>query len=134
MRRREFITFLGGAAATWPFTAHAQQVEKAFRIGFLSGGSKPANAANLGAFRRGMRELGYVEGRTFNIETRFAEGKFERLPLLIKELLALDPDVLLVQTTPANLAAKSATATVPIVMVGVADPEGAGLIKSYSHP
>ena len=133
MKRREFISLLGVAAA-WPLAARAQQPVKTYRIGFLSGGSEAANGPNLAAFRRGMRDLGYVEGETFAIEARFAEGRFERLPSLANELLALDPDVLFVQTTPANLAAKSATSTIPIVMIGVADPIGVGLIANLARP
>src|SRR5215468_19585 len=134
MKRREFITLLSGAAAAWPLAARAQQPVKTYRMGFLSGGSEAPNGPNLAAFRRGMRDLGYVEGETLAIEARFAEGKFERLPSLANELLALDPDVLFVQTTPANLVAKSATSTVPIVMIGVADPIGVELIANLARP
>jgi putative ABC transport system substrate-binding protein len=83
---------------------------------------------------RGMRDFGYVEGQNLVIETRYAEGRFERLPALARELLAWNPDVLFVSTTPANLAAKAATSTVPIVMVSVADPLGVGLIDNLSRP
>ena len=137
MKRRAFIILLGGAAAAqaiWPLPLGAQQPAKRHRIGYLSGGTEASRLPMLAAFRRGMRELGYVEGQNFIIEARFAEGKFERLPALARELLGLDPDVLLVSTTPANLAAKAAISTMPIVMVAVADPLGVGLIASLARP
>lgn len=134
MRRREFITLALTVASSWSFPARAQQPEKTYRVGFLSGGSEAASDQNLAAFRRGMRDLGYVEGKTFYIEARFAAGKFDHLPSLAKDLISLDPDVLFVATTPANLAAKSATSTIPIVMVGVADPIGVGLIENLARP
>ena len=134
MKRRVFIALAGSAVAAWPLAARAQQPAKTYRIGFLAGGTEAAQRPNLAAFDRGMRDLGYVEGQGFSIETRFAEGKFERLPSFARELLARDPDVLLVSTTPASLAAKAATSTTPIVMVSVADPMGVGLIASLARP
>jgi putative ABC transport system substrate-binding protein len=88
----------------------------------------------LEAFMSGMRDFGYVEGNNFVVEHRYAEGNFDRLPVLVNELLAWKPDLLFVSTTPGSLAAKAATSTVPIVMVSVADPVGVGLIKSLSRP
>src|SRR5215510_7819957 len=137
MRRREFITLLNGAAAVRvarPLDAHAQQSVTLYRLGHLSGGSAASRIPLLAAFMRGMHDLGYVQGRNLVIEQRQAESKFETLPSLVQELLAWNPDVLFVSTTPASLAAKAATSTVPIVMVSVVDPLGVGLIASLSRP
>ena len=103
---------LGAAAA-----ADAQPTEKVYRVGYLASASRLNSPAVLAAFREGMRELGYVEGRNLLVEARYADDKFERLPGLAQELLRLNPDVLFVSTTPASLAAKAATSTVPIVFV-----------------
>jgi len=135
VRRREFITLLGGATAAWPLAARAQgEPGKVYRLGQLSGGTAASRVPLLAAFVRGMRDLGYVEGQNLVVEHRYAEGRFEVLPALARELLAWNPDVLFVSTTPASLAAKAATSTVPIVMVSVADPLGVGLIASLSRP
>jgi ABC-type uncharacterized transport system substrate-binding protein len=134
VRRRDFITLLGGGAA-WPLAARAQgEPGKVYRLGQLSGGTAASRVPLLAAFVRGMRDLGYVEGQNLVVEHRYAEGRFEVLPALARELLAWNPDVLFVSTTPASLAAKAATSTVPIVMVSVADPLGVGLIASLSRP
>jgi putative ABC transport system substrate-binding protein len=133
MRRREFIAALGGAVA-WPIAGRAQQPGKVYRLGQLSGGTKASRVALLSAFMGGLHDLGYVEGQNLVIEHRYAEGRFEVLPVLARELLAWNPDVLFVSTTPASLAAKAATSTVPIVMVSVADPLGVGLVPSLSRP
>ena len=135
MRRREFITILGGAAASWPLAARAQQVEKIPRIGYLSPGSaSPGPLAYHDEFQRGLRELGYVEGRNIVIEYRFAEGNFDRLDQLAVELVRLNVDIIVSVVTQASLAAKNATSTVPIVIVSVADPVGAGLVASLARP
>jgi putative tryptophan/tyrosine transport system substrate-binding protein len=134
MRRREFIGLLGGGAALWPLAAHAQQLAKPHRIGYLHGGTEAGDRGLLDEFKAGMRDLGDVEGQDFVLDARFADGHFERLPSLAEELVALNPDILFVVTTPANLAAKAATSTIPIVMVGVADPIGAGLIANLARP
>jgi ABC-type uncharacterized transport system substrate-binding protein len=133
--RREFITLLGGVGAAWPFfSARAQPSEKVYRVGQLSGGTAASRTPLLANFMSGMRDLGYVEGQNLAIEHRYAEGRFERLPGLVRELLAWNPDVLFVSTTPASLAAKAATSIVPIVMVSVVDPQGVGLIANLSRP
>jgi ABC-type uncharacterized transport system substrate-binding protein len=132
MRRREFITLLGGAAATWPLAASAQQ-GKLLRIGALVLTS--ADAQSLGrALREGLRELGYAEGQNFAFEFRSADGKTDRLPELAAELVRLPVDVIVATFTPCALAAKQATTTVPIVMAAVADPVGSGLVQSLARP
>jgi putative tryptophan/tyrosine transport system substrate-binding protein len=133
MRRRAFIAGLG-TTAVWPLAARGQHPAGMRRIGYLSGGSEGAQQPLLAAFRRGMQNLGYTEGASYSIEARYAEGRFERLPSLAHDLLGRNPDLLLVQSTPANLAAKAATQSVPVVMVGVADPVGVGLVANLARP
>ncbi|TAL44364.1 MAG: ABC transporter substrate-binding protein, partial [Salinibacterium sp.] len=133
MNRREFITFLGGAAAVWPLAAEAQQAAKIPRIGYLTG-SLAANPHLPEAFRQGLRDLGYVEGRNLLIEIRSPEGKPERLPALAAELVALKVDVIVAGGTPQALAAKRATSTLPIVFIGVSDPVASGLVTSLARP
>jgi len=114
--------------------AEAQQPGKVPRIGFL-GNSTAALEANLvGPFREGLRDLGYVEGRNILIEYRWAEGKYERFPTLIGELIALKVDLIVTAGTPASLAVKKATAAIPLVMIAVGDPIGTGLIASLARP
>jgi len=117
-----------------PLAVEAQQAERVYRVGYLTGGFRSGAAEALAAFERGMRELGYVEGRNLVLEARFAEGKLERFPSLAQELIRLNLDVLFVATTPGSLAAKAATATIPIVFVAVADPVGAGLVPNLARP
>src|SRR5436190_18556051 len=119
MRRREFITLLGGAAVAWPIGARAQQVEKIYRIGILEPIPAARNAANLDALRKGLRELGYVEGRNLVIEYRSADGRAERFPDLAVELVRLKVDLIVTRGTPATNAAKSATETIPVVMAAM---------------
>jgi len=118
---------LGGAA-------EAQQARKTPRIGYLAAVSASADAPRLEAFRQGLRELGYVEGQNILIDYRHEHQSFERLPSLATELIALEIDVLVAVTTNAALAAKKATATIPIVFMGVTDPIGAGLVESLARP
>ncbi len=114
--------------------AQAQQTGSMYRIGFL-GNSTAALEANLvGPFREGLRDLGYVEGRNVLIEYRWAEGKYDRFPALIGELLALKVAVIVTAGTPATLAVKKATTSVPLVMTAVGDPVGTGIVPSLSHP
>ena len=134
MRRRAFITLIGGAAAGWPLAAHAQKSGKIHRIGFL-GNSTAALEANLvEPFRNGLRELGYEDGRNIVIEYRWAEGKYERFPALIAELIALKIDVIVTAGTPASLAVKKATASIPLVMIAVGEPVATGLVASLARP
>jgi putative ABC transport system substrate-binding protein len=132
--RRAFITLLGGAAAAWPLAAQAQQPAKIPRIGFLGNSTAELEANLVGPFRDGLRVLGYEEGRNIAIEYRWAEGKYERFPALIAELIALNVEVIVTAGTPASLAVKNATRTVPLVMVAVGDPVATGLVASLARP
>ena len=135
MRRREFISLLGGAAVAWPLDVRAQQRAGSWRIGFLETSSpSPARVRLLETLRATLRELGYLEGQNIAFESRFAEGKIDRLPGLAAELVGLKVDVIVTSGTPASLAAKQATGTIPIVMAQLADPVGAGLVASLGRP
>ena len=134
MRRREFITFLGGLAAAWPITGRAQQAAKVARIGYLVGASLSLSPHLHEAFRQGLRDLGYVEGRNVVIEYRDAEGKYERFPALATELMALKVGVIVVTSTPSAAVVKQATRTIPIVFTWAADPVGSGLVTSLARP
>ena len=133
MRRREFITLLGGAAVGWSLAASAQTRSKIRRVGIVFSSTPMANKHLVEAFRQGLRELGYVEGQTILLEIRWAEGRPERARQLVTELVGLNVDVLVAPTGPAALAAKNATQTIPIVMSAI-DPVGLGLIGSLSRP
>jgi putative ABC transport system substrate-binding protein len=133
MNRRAFIA-TATAILVAPLAADAQQAARVPRIGFL-GNSTAALEANLvGPFREGLRDLGYVEGRNILIEYRWAEGKYERFPALIAEMIALKVDVIVTAGTPATLAVKKAAPSVPLVMVAVGDPIGVGLVASLARP
>ena len=131
--RRKFIATLGGAAA-WPLAARAQQAGKVPKIGYLSPGASAGTFVRDDAFRQGLRELGYVEGKNIVIEYRFAEGKFDLLAALAAELVKLKVDVIVAVVTQASLAAKDATRTIPVVMVAVSDPVGSGLVAGLARP
>jgi putative ABC transport system substrate-binding protein len=132
MKRREFIVLLGGAAMTWPLAARAQQPTKSYRIGMLETISAALNAPHLDAFRKGLRELGYVEGKNYTIEYRSADGRAERFPELAAELVRLGVDLIVVRGTPGTIAAKNATGTIPVVMASVGDP--LLIVDSLAHP
>lgn len=136
MSRRVFVMLLVGAVifpAVWPFVARAQQAIP--RIGYLSPGSGAAGlSARDEAFLQGLRELGYVDGTNISLEYRFAEGDFDRLAGLAADLVESEVEVIVTVVTQASLAAKEATSTIPIVMVGVSDPVGSGLVASLSRP
>jgi putative ABC transport system substrate-binding protein len=129
MRRREVIALIGNAAA-WPLAAAAQTQSKIPRVGFVGGGG-PGRTFEL--FRQSLRELGYAEGQTMILEARWAEGRFERVPELIAELLRLNVDVLVAPSSPVALVAKDATRTIPIVMFA-GDPVKLGLVASLARP
>ena len=134
MERRRFMAVIAGGFLAAPLTADAQQAAKVPRIGFL-GNSTAALEANLvGPFREGLRDLGYVEGQNILIEYRWAEGKNERFPALIAELIVLKVDVIVTAGTPAALAVKKATTSIPLVMAAVGDPIGVGLVASLARP
>jgi putative ABC transport system substrate-binding protein len=134
--RRSFITLLGGgAAATWPLVARPQpQSGKTPRIGMLTRKTDASVAAQIDAFRRGLRDLGWVEGRNISIEHRDAEGQADRLRTIAAELVGLNVDAIVTVDTPPTQAAKQATSTIPIVVAVSADPVGAGLVKSLAYP
>ena len=139
MRRREFITLLGGVTVAWPLATRAQQLgaHKAAnppRVGYLFTSKQSEGQSLWEACREGLRELGYTEGRDVILEPRWTEGQQERLPGLVRGLLDLDVAVLVTAATPASLAAKAATNTTPIVFVAVADPVSVGLVASLAHP
>ncbi len=133
MERRTFMAMLTGGIVAAPLATQAQPAAKIARIGFLAG-SLATNPHLPEAFRQGLRDLGYVEGRNVVIEYRDAEGKFERLPALAAELVALKVDVIVAVVTLEALAAKQATRTLPIVVVAAADAVGSGLVTSLARP
>jgi len=130
-----FLGILAGGLLAAPLAAaEAQQAMKAPRVGFLEAGSRSANQHFLDAFRQGLRDLRYVEGQTIFIEDRWADGRPDRFPELIADLIRLKVDVLVVASTPGADAAKKITSSVPVVFWGVADPAGTGVVASLGHP
>jgi len=133
MRRRTFLAMVPAGLLAAPLAARAQPAGKVPRVGFLLGFS-PGPSREVDAFRRGLRELGYIEGQNIAIDYRYARGQVERLPELAAELVRLNPDVIVAPYTPPALAAKRATSMIPIVFAGVADAVGAGLIANLGRP
>src|SRR6266852_5786145 len=132
--RRVFVGSLTGGLLAAPLAAEAQPAAKVPRIGVLGSGSRSDLSPRLDPFRQGLRELGWVEGQNIVIDYRFAEGRFDRLPELAAELVRLKVDLMIAVATPAAVAAKNATATIPIVMAGAGDPVRLGLVASLPHP
>jgi putative ABC transport system substrate-binding protein len=132
MRRRDFVTLLGGAAAAWPLAAHAQSTMPV--IGFLGTGSEAQSHGQVTAFRRGLSQVGFDEGRNVAFEFRWAEGRYERLPAMAAELARRPVALILANAPPAALTAKATTATIPIVFVVGFDPVAAGLAASLRRP
>jgi putative tryptophan/tyrosine transport system substrate-binding protein len=131
VRRREVVALLGGVA-TWPLVAEAQQTPGVPRIGLLWALAPQSRVVE--AFRSALADLGYVDGRTAVLESRFSSDRYDRLPALAAELVQLDVDVLVAAPAPAVIAAKAASGRIPIVMIGVADPVGQGLVASLARP
>jgi len=134
VNRRTFLgTLASGLLSTRP-AAEAQPVGKVYRIGMLERTSPAVNAANLNAFRQGLRDAGYVEGKNFVIEYRSAEGRDDQFPGLADDLVRLKVDLIVTRGTTAALAAKNATGTIPVVITGLADPVGQGIVASLARP
>jgi putative tryptophan/tyrosine transport system substrate-binding protein len=134
IRRREFITLLGGAAAAWPLAAHAQQAGKLPTVGYMGSTTSSAGSQWVTAFVQRLRELGWIENRTVAIEYRWAEGRDERFAQIAAEFVRLKVDVIVTYGTPSILAVKKATAVIPIVFAAAGDPVGTGLVASLARP
>ena len=134
MRRREVIALFGAAAGVWSTGVLAQAHAKIARVGYLSGVSRQQAATLVEAFRTRLQELAYLDGQSIVIEQRWAEGERDRLPRLAEELVNLRVDVIVAVSTAAVIAAKNATATIPIVMINVGDPVALGLVDSLARP
>ena len=137
MNRREFITLLGGAAAAWPHVARAQQPERVRRIGVFMplAADDPIGQARIAALRKGLEKLGWTEGRNIRIDTRWTStGDVESMQRFAKELVALQPDLIVTQSTPITATLLQETRTIPIVFALVADPIGSGFVASFAKP
>jgi putative ABC transport system substrate-binding protein len=132
MKRRDFITLLGGAAVAWPLAARAQQPGKLARIGFLTLATGPTPA--IKGFERGLQQLGYVEGQNLVLIYRWAAGRADQLPTLAKELLQLNVDVMVSNSTEAILAIRDLNNTTPVIMCSISDPIGTKLVASFARP
>jgi putative tryptophan/tyrosine transport system substrate-binding protein len=134
MRRREFITLLGGAAATWPLAARAQQPAKLPTIGYLGPNTAASDSQYIAAFLQRLRELGWIEGRNVAIEYRWAEGRSERFAEIAPEFVRLNVDVIVTHGNATVIAVKQATSVIPIVFATAGDPVGTGLVASLARP
>jgi len=134
MRRRDFITLLGGTAAAWPLATHAQQRAKLPTIGILASGTPEAQGRWWAAFVEQLRVLGWIEGRNVAIEHRWAEGRSERFTEIAAEFVRLNVEIIITDGTPAIAAAKRATPVIPIVFAAAGDPVATGLVASLARP
>jgi len=136
MRRRDFITLIGGTAATWPLAARAQRTDRMRTVSVLLGlGEKDPEAINrIKSFRLGMRDLGWIEGRNVQIDYRFAGTDLESINKNVAEVVQLAPDVIVANSSAAMVALRRATSTIPIVLAVVSDPVGQGFISNLAHP
>ncbi|HEY4908882.1 MAG TPA: ABC transporter substrate-binding protein [Methylomirabilota bacterium] len=134
MKRRTFMALVSGGLLAAPFVAEAQQPRKVHRIAYLGNSSAALESELVAAFRQGLRDLNYVEGQNVTIEYRWAESRYDRFPAFVAEAVQLKVDVIVTAGTPAILAAKDGTRTIPIVMAAIGDPIGAGVISSLAHP
>jgi putative ABC transport system substrate-binding protein len=136
MRRREFVTLLGGVAVAWPLAARAQQTDRVRRIGVLMpfAATDPSIKRQVAAFVRQLQDLGWAEGRNLQIDYRFAAGDAERMQVLAKELVTLQPDVIFCRSTPVTAALLKQTRTIPIVFAVVSDPVGEHFVESLARP
>jgi putative ABC transport system substrate-binding protein len=135
LKRRNFITLLGGAAAAWPLTARAQQPERMRRIGVLMGVADDAEGqARVKALEQGLQELGWIEGRNVRIDYRWTGGDATRIRTYAAELVKLSPDVIVAHTPPVIAAMRQASNSIPIVFAGVIDPEAHGFIDNLARP
>src|SRR5499427_7313077 len=132
MRRREFITIVGSAAASWPLAARAQQTGRVWRVAVI--GAVSPLPAMLSAFREALQQRGWTEGKNLSIDVRWPKGSFAQEPGLISEVLHSNVDVIVAWATPTALAVRRATSTIPIVFLGISDPVGSGLAASLAHP
>jgi putative ABC transport system substrate-binding protein len=136
MRRRDFITFFGGAAAAWPFAARAQQGDRVRRIGVLMSYDEndPVAKLQVSAFTQALADLGWTDGRNVRMDLRWGGSDFNRTPALARELVGLQPDIILASTTPATIALQRETRTIPIVFAGLADPVASGIVARLDRP
>src|SRR4029077_15866586 len=134
LERRQFLTLLGGAAASWPLAARAQQTAKLPTIGYLGATTPSAESQRVAALVQRLRELGWIDSRNLTIEYRYAEGRSERYTELAAEFVRLNVDVIVTYGTPAVAATNEATAVIPIVFAVAGDPIGSGLVASLPRP